>query len=379
MLNSELCSLSTGLYVHLPFCRSKCPYCHFSSSAGRENDIPRYLSALDHELFAQSTEHRAQSKQGPAILDTVYFGGGTPSILDVDQWRSLMNSIRRHCTIVPEAEITAEANPESAASQKLRELADLGVNRLSIGLQAVQDDLLRHIGRRHSYGDFMGAFHEARRAGFRNVNVDLMYGLPGQTRALWRESLRRVAELGAEHVSLYALTVEEGTPFYEQGVPVDDDLQADMYEEAAEHLTARGYAHYEISNFARPGFECRHNLKYWRNQDCRGAGVSAAYYAEGVRTRNTADLDDYLGRLERGRSPVDEELRLEGVKRRGEDIMLGLRLREGVRLEPDDVKAFGPALERFVREGLLIKEGEAVYRPTRRGWLLSNRMFRELI
>jgi oxygen-independent coproporphyrinogen-3 oxidase len=207
-----------------------------------------------------------------------------------------------------------------------------------------------------------------------------MYGLPGQTLADWRETLARVLELQPEHVSAYALSVEDGTAFDRQGVSTDDDLQADMYEAAAEELEAAGYRHYEISNFARPGRECRHNLRYWRNQDCLGAGVSAAYYVDGVRRKNTASITDYIAAVESGRRPVVEEDRLSEPERVGEDLMLRLRLREGARPDRRARDLYGPVLDRYRALGFLTQDtSSGRLQPTRLGWRLSNQLFRELL
>jgi oxygen-independent coproporphyrinogen III oxidase len=356
-----------GLYVHLPFCHVKCKFCAFAAFPGRLNDIPGYLDALSRELRSLP--------QTP--LDTVFFGGGTPTVLEAAEWKALFNTLRSHFSFAS-PEITVECNPESTTPEKLEAFLSLGVNRLSFGLQAAQERHLKALGRLHDWARFEQAWRDSRAAGFRNLNVDLMYGLPAQTLAEWGESLDRVLALGPEHLSAYALTVEEKTSFGHHGVETDDDLQADMYELLADRLEGAGYVHYEISNFARKGFECRHNLKYWRNDECLGAGVSAAWYAGGLRRKNTDDLTDYIEALEAGRSPQVEAVRLPEEERVGEDLMLGLRTRDGASLGPRTLELYGAALRRHSSDGLVrLEAGRA--KPTRRGWLLSNRLFSDLL
>jgi oxygen-independent coproporphyrinogen-3 oxidase len=359
------------LYIHIPFCHVKCRFCDFAAFPGRLKDIPRYIAALAGEMFLAA----------PSVdrtLPTLYFGGGTPSVLAVSHWEAVWSSLQRHFTW-DGAEVTIEVNPESATPELFARWRDRGVNRLSFGLQAAQDHHLKSLGRLHDWNTFAGAFRLAREAGFDNLNVDLMFGLPGQTPAEWRQSLDRVAALDPEHISAYALTVEERTAFSHAGVETDGDIQADLYETASDMLTAAGYRHYEISNFARPGRECRHNLRYWRNADCPGLGVSAAWHENGVRYKNTDNLTDYMDAVEGGRRPVLEETRLPDGERRGENLMLGLRLAEGVSPDQEDIVLYGAVLEKYAGLGFLTRDAEGRYRPTLKGWLLSNRLFSELL
>jgi oxygen-independent coproporphyrinogen-3 oxidase len=242
----------------------------------------------------------------------------------------------------------------------------------------LDDGLLRRLGRLHTVSTFLTCFQSARRAGFSNINVDLMYGLPGQTLEGWRSTVDQLLSLAPDHVSAYGLTVEEETYFHRSGVETEEDLQATMYEEAAALMERAGMVHYEISNFTRPGMECRHNLRYWRNQDCLGAGVSAAGYWGGVRRTNPDRLSAYLDHWE-GRGPMTvETTALSPLERLGEDLLLGLRLREGVRLTDAVQRHYGPVLDRFGRLGFLEKEGDR-WRPTRLGWRLSNQMFQHFL
>ena len=357
-----------GLYLHIPFCQVKCRFCDFAAYPGLKAEIPRYLSALEREIRSL----------GGGPLETLFVGGGTPTALEAAQLSGLLGAVRGVFEIVPGFEGTVECNPESATAERLEALREGGINRLSFGLQAAQDRHLRALGRLHDFAAFEKAWRLARSIGFGNLNADLMYGLPGQTPAEWDETLDRVLALAPEHVSAYALAVEERTAFGRSGVATDGDFQAELYERAAERLESAGFVHYEISNFARPGRECRHNLRYWRNQDCLGAGVSAASYVGGVRRTNSAKVANYIETVEQGRPAWIEEVVLSEPERVGEDLMLALRLKEGAPVGPRARELYGPVLAKYEALGFLkLSEGRA--RPNLRGWLLSNRLFEELL
>ena len=358
-----------GLYIHIPFCAVKCRFCHFATFPGLRGEIPRYLRALSMELAGW---------KGMA-LDSVYVGGGTPTLLSEEEFRVLFATVRRVFHLEPGAEITVECEPAGTGREKLQDLRAFGVNRVSLGLQAGQDGLLKKMGRRHTAADFARAFRAAREAGFPNLNVDLIYGLPGQTLADWKETIDFALALGPEHLSAYALDVDERSALGCSGYRPDDDLQAEMYASASQRLESEGYRHYEISNFARAGYECRHNLRYWKNLPVLGAGVSAAGFYGGARWRNTERLSDYLERVETGLSPVAETERLEGRKRAEEDLILSLRLSDGARIDSEAEGFFGQVLSRFIAEDSLQKCGEDRIRMTRSGWLASNVLFRELL
>lgn len=358
----------TGLYLHIPFCAVKCRFCDFAAYPGRRQDVPRYLKALQTELKGLFQNNPRQ------YLETFYVGGGTPSLLDQAQWAGLLAGVRKRVGISPGWEATLECNPDSVTDDKLRAWRDSGMNRLSVGLQSDEPVLLASLGRTHSYEDFVRAFRAARARGFHNLNVDLMYGLPGQTLEGWTKTVRRVLEMEPDHLSTYGLQVEESTYFHRSGVQSDDDLQSDMYEAVADILESAGFVHYEISNFARPGFECRHNLRYWRNQECFGVGVSAAWYDGMRRHTNTDDLTVYMDSVLTDGRPQAESVALSPDEREGENLMLGLRLKEGVVPTPRGLSLYRKGLDRCVQEGLLLREGDQ-YRPTRRGWRLSNQIF----
>ncbi|MBP9128441.1 MAG: radical SAM family heme chaperone HemW [Elusimicrobia bacterium] len=360
---------STGLYLHIPFCAVKCRFCDFAAYPGRRADVPRYLAALQREM---------RSIMGRPTLDTLYVGGGTPSLLDPLEWTNLVQAVNSHFELASGAEVTMECNPDGVSPEKWVAWSASGVNRISLGLQTDEPGLLALLGRTHTWDDFENAFKTARRQKIHALNVDLMFGLPGQTVSGWVSTLRRVADLGPDHISTYGLQVEEHTYFHRSGVQADDDRQADMYETAADLLESAGYVHYEISNFARPGFECRHNLRYWRNQDCLGLGVSAAGYDGARRKTNTDDLTAYMTSVETRGVSDHETVELSPAQRVGENLMLALRLKEGVVPTSRGLALYGEPLDRHVRGGLLVRDG-ARYRPTRTGWRLSNRLFVDLL
>jgi oxygen-independent coproporphyrinogen III oxidase len=367
-----------ALYVHFPFCRRRCRYCSFVSYEGREADIPAYLNVLKKEIEDCSGDERAYS---------IYFGGGTPSLLTAGQIGDVLATVRSRFTVADTAEITIEANPGTVSLAFLTGIRKLGVNRLSLGVQSLKDAELTLLGRIHNSAQAKEALLLARKSGSDNVNLDLIYGLPGQSLSDWRESLDMALAMAPEHLSLYALTLEVGTPLWqaveERQLPViDPDVTADQYELAEDVLSAHGYRHYEISNWARPGRECRHNLVYWRNRSYLGFGVAAHSYRDGHRLANTDSLDAYLAAFSRGtltekamNEPISHELHL------AETVILGLRLDEGINVEKITGQYGVDFQERYRRPlremndlGLLECSGGNL-RLTRRGRLLSNEVF----
>ncbi len=309
-----------GLYIHIPFCHARCGYCDFVTFTGKDDQRTSYIQALSQEidLYPCST------------LSTVFLGGGTPSVLEPQQIDVLFQKIKNHFTLDSEAEITLEANPESITPAQLQAWRDASINRLSIGLQAYDDTLLKAMGRLHSVHQFETAYRAAREAGFSNINIDLIYGFVGQSMESWKHTLRSALALQPEHLSLYALAIEEHTPFGAAGVTVNNDLQAEMYAWARSTLTQNGYPQYEISNFALPGKACRHNLIYWHGQDYLGLGVGAVGCTRGTRWENQKNLGPYYKDIAAGRKPIQLEETLDARTLKFERLMLGLRLREGV-------------------------------------------------
>jgi oxygen-independent coproporphyrinogen-3 oxidase len=351
-----------GLYLHIPFCQARCGYCDFVTYAGKDDQRDAYVAVLCEEirLYGTSEQRAASSEQelqnyqdvclprlplaaclpdrqaGRLLISTVFLGGGTPSVLEPEHIHAIFRSIRKHFAVDPAAEVTLEANPESISVEKLKAWHKAGINRLSIGLQAYDDDLLRAMGRLHTVEQFERSYQQARQAGFDNISVDLIYGLPGQGPDSLKQTLEATVALSPEHISLYSLTVEEHTPFAAQGISVDADAQAEMYDTARGYFNSEGYEQYEISNFARPGRACRHNLIYWRAQDYLGLGVGAVGCVAGTRWQNHKDLRSYLQDALAGKFPRASVERLDEPTRKFERLMLGLRLREGIAWEAEE-------------------------------------------
>ncbi len=316
---------SLSLYLHIPFCVKKCAYCDFPSHAGRGKDIPAYIEALKDEI-TESGRNYADRR-----VETIFFGGGTPSILTGDQMKTLTDALFSAFSVPPDAEISMEANPGTLTPEKLLSYRQAGINRLSIGVQAMNDRLLQNIGRIHTRDEAAEAVRMAKEAGFGNINIDLMYGLPGQSPADFEDTLHQALNLPVTHLSMYSLIVEEGTPLYarvEQGEEIPGDEETLLMQHTAARIAAQhGLFRYEISNYARPGFECRHNLVYWRRGDYLGLGCAAHSMADGARFSNTASLSGYLsGVKETERQLLDDTDALE------ETVMLSLRTTEGMDL-----------------------------------------------
>ena len=355
------------LYVHIPFCRHKCGYCDFNAYAGMDRLMGEYVEALEREL----TSIHAAGNVGR--LDTVYFGGGTPSLLPPELMSRLLRFIQHKFDVAPRAEVTLEANPGSTDEERLRAWLDGGVNRISLGVQGFDHRALAVLERRTDAAQAERAFALARRAGVRNVNIDLIYAVPYQSLDSWVETLRLGIALGPDHVSTYCLTFEEGTLLFrrraEGKVPeVPSDLAWDQLDAACVELDAAGYKRYEVSNWARPGFESRHNLAYWRCRSVYGAGAGAHSYATDGRTAwrtwNVARPKDYI----RGPWLADSE-ELDNRKKDAEALMLGLRTAEGTA----ERTGFEDEMAELAAGGLIVREGGRV-RPTRRGMDLHNQI-----
>ena len=387
-----------SLYIHVPFCQTKCPYCDFNTYQGIESLMTPYLAALKAEL---ATWGRALA--GPAV-NTVFFGGGTPSYLPGDAVGGILSAVRDAFQLQPDAEITLEANPGDLTPARAESLLAQGVNRLSIGVQSLDNDLLTLLGRRHDAAQAIAAYQTVRRAGFDNVNLDLMYGLPRQSAAQWRDTLQGLAALEPAHISLYCLTLEEGTPLHrwvEQGqLPHPDvDLAADMYHYAGELLEGAGYHHYEISNWSRPGLASRHNLAYWRNLPYLGVGPGAHSCLDGCRFWNLDSPRRYIATVQEwadsgpaataaptgewleGVGPVDGWEGIPPDLAAAETMFLGLRLLEGLdlgrasaRLGVDLGEKYRPQIEELLELGLVERQG-SVIRLSPQACLIANQVF----
>ncbi|MDO9309340.1 MAG: radical SAM family heme chaperone HemW [Deltaproteobacteria bacterium] len=372
------------LYIHIPFCVEKCGYCAFVSAKPWPGEIESY-----HELLLQEMRLAAADHESGQPLDSIYFGGGTPSLMQPRQVSRIIDLAAELFSLSPRAEITLEANPGTIDRERLQNFREAGVNRLSLGVQSFDDVLLRRLGRVHDAAQARHAFREARLAGFGNIGIDLIHGLPGQTFSGWREELREALALSPEHISVYGLTVEEGTPFalrYPEESPEipDDDRSAEMFETADTVLVEAGFEHYEIANYATDGYRSRHNSGYWRRDGYLGLGVAAHSLLRrehGYRFSNHDTLEEYGRELAAGRLPRRDQHQLNREDALAEFMFLGLRLAEGV-LADDFEREFGSplrsvygtVLDELLRIGLLQQELGAL-RLTRRGLLLSNQVF----
>ncbi len=365
MMESKLLEL----YFHIPFCMQKCLYCDFLSAPAGESDREAYMKALFLE-----TERRAKQFKDYRIC-SIFIGGGTPSVVAAEDIAGLLEIVKRNYQLTEDAEITIEVNPGTVDREKLRIYRRAGINRLSIGLQSARNQELQALGRIHSYEQFLETYEVAGEAGFTNINVDLMSALPGQSLASYRDTLEKVLELRPEHISAYSLIIEEGTPFHsyfaegQLDLP-DEDTEREMYVLTESLLKEWGYHRYEISNYALPGKECRHNLGYWKRQEYLGLGLGSASLIQNCRFHNTSDMAVYLqcfaeakegtNRIDTEAYPVEEEQVLSVKEQMEETMYLGLRMTQGVALQEfarcfnrTAEEVFGPVIERNCKDGLL--------------------------
>lgn len=393
--------MNYSLYIHIPFCEHRCNYCDFNTFAGIKDKIPEYVSALAEEIRIVNIKSRKHS------IHTIYFGGGTPSLINLTLYRKLYSSIKNCCMLTEDCEISLEANPGTLTPEYLQGLRRLGFNRISIGIQSTDPFDLVRLERIHDTNDILNSVRFAREAGFKNINLDMIFGLPWQDLSSWRQSLLRAIDLQPEHFSLYSLIVEPGTrlsAWYQKGLieVQDQDKEGDMYELAMDMLDDAGYGHYEISNWAirdpERDFRCRHNLQYWLNEPYLGVGAGAHGYAGGVRTVNVSEIPAYIGCFQEGieekfsfpRSPatistaeVDKETQMKDF------MMLGLRLVEdGVSDERfrscygvSMMDVFDGEINALISVGLLewVGQGEDQLRLTKRGVMVANQVFMEFV
>jgi len=417
----------TSIYIHIPFCTHRCAYCDFNTYAGQEEMIPAYVEALCREMEFVGTRFLTGRRADHATIGTIFFGGGTPSLLTPKQFESIFKSIRSNFTLTSDAEISIEANPGTVNYEALRQLREIGINRISFGVQSANAFELKMLERAHNFFDVIEAVASARKAGFDNLNLDLIYGLPEQSLETWQSTVKRILDLHPEHISAYALTLEHGTPFGRWAskglLPLPDpDLAAEMYEWASETLEANGYVNYEISNWALdrgrktedetpesfvirpPSFACKHNLQYWRGLPYLAFGAGAHGYADGFRYSNALRIKTYIDRL----SNIDD--RISGLefplspaavnqhKQTHQDdmsefMMTGLRLtREGV--SPDEFQArfgaslrevYGKEIDELLKVGLVESKTSGFFKNpevltlTPRGRLLGNQVFMRFV
>lgn len=424
-----------SIYLHIPFCVRKCLYCDFLSFAvpgfqkeeqtgirprgcGSVEDTERvksYVNLLKRQVIAEAENYRDHR------VISVFWGGGTPSLLETEMVQELMDVLRRHYTVMPEAEVTIETNPGTVTAQKLQGYITAGINRISIGLQSTDDEELKRIGRIHDYRTFLETYRLAREAGFRNINIDLMAALPGQSEASYAETLRRVTELAPEHISAYSLIVEEGTSFYKlygddkdrdvdtsettavseryrvcgsvkseqkerEYLPLpNEDVERAIYEETEKLLQQYGYNRYEISNYAKKGYACRHNEGYWRRKEYLGIGLGASSLIGKQRYRNLSRYDEYIDAVQ-NRTDIHEETEyLEKTNEMEEFMFLGLRMMEGVsrtkfyeNFEKEIEEVYGEQLMRLAGDGLIRSDEERI-ELTKRGIDISNYVFEQFL
>ena len=384
-----------SLYVHIPFCETKCPYCDFNTYAAIESLMPVYIKALESEIALWGGLLEMPS------VHTVFFGGGTPSYLPAIHIRRALDAIRAVFNLLPDAEITLEANPGDFSDDKLAQYLECGVNRLSIGVQSFDDAMLKMLGRRHSAADAVQAYRQASKSGFDNISIDLMYGLPYQSVERWQSALARSLELAPPHISMYCLTLEGGTPmerWVEQGsMPTPDtDLAADMYLMAQDEMRSAGYRHYEISNWALDGMRSRHNLTYWRNEPYLGVGPGAHSYLGEYRFSALKSPREYVRRMQQAEPEprdktmrekirsvpvVDDIERIDAPLEMAETMMMGLRLDEGIGIAAF-IDRFGAPPSRFYADALgelerlnLLCTQDGALRLTHQGRMLGNEVF----
>lgn len=371
-----------GIYVHIPFCKQKCYYCDFVSYCTKDNLIEDYVKAVEKEI---------ELKNIKSTITTIYIGGGTPSYIDSNYIKEIVNKIFEK-NVSKEAEITIEVNPGTVTFEKLKDYKDCGINRLSIGLQSTQDELLKKIGRIHNFEEFLNTYKMAKKIGFKNINIDLMIGLPGQRISDLKDSLEKVVKLKPKHISVYSLIVEEGTPISEKiqkgelELP-DEETERNMYWYVKNTLELNGYIHYEISNFAKKGYYSKHNMNCWEQKEYLGIGSAAHSYRDITRYSNTTNVEEYIknvkqNKLERNR--IIHEIQKEDDTKK-EFMLLGLRKIEGIKISDfknkfgdNPIYLYRTELNKLVEEKLIIVDDDNI-RLTNKGIDLANLVWEEFV
>lgn len=386
---------NVGLYIHIPFCKQKCQYCDFKSYAGKEKFIDTYIRWLEFELKGVGEGNRLDYENNLddlAVVKSIYIGGGTPSFIDGKYIEEILSIANEYYTVDDNAEITIEVNPGTVDKDKFETYLRSGINRISIGLQSTHDRLLKELGRIHTYEDFLNTYNLARSVGFKNINVDLMLGLPNQSLQDLEESLKEIIKLNPEHISVYSLIIEEGTLFYKklemnEIVLPDDELERKMYWGTKKKLENAGYVHYEISNFAKPGFESKHNLSCWNQEEYIGIGVAAHSYTNDVRYSNIDSIEEYIKNCEEDNETDnfvfhEKQTKISKMK---EFMMLGLRKIQGIRIQDfknkfgeNPIYLYRKELEKLVNEELLEIDGDII-KLTNKGIDLANLVWEEFV
>ncbi len=382
-------SKNLELYIHIPFCVRKCAYCDFLSGPADDRTIEHYVEKVIDEIGAYGNSDSFSD----TMVTTIFLGGGTPSILSGRQMQRIMDSVRANFSIAEGAEISMEANPGTVTKEKLVAYRQAGINRISFGLQSTNNEELKLLGRIHTYEEFLESYGLARECGFHNINVDLISAIPGQTQESWEESIRKVLALEPEHISAYSLIIEEGTPFFERYgegaegehlLPSEED-EREMYRCTEEVLEEAGYHRYEISNYAKEGRECRHNLGYWERENYLGIGLGASSLVDNVRYKNTDELNYYMGHASELSKIQEDKDVLSRKEQMEEFIFLGLRKIKGISIEEFEKifgdsleKCYGDSIKRMQEKKMLVRE-EGFLKLTKKGIDVSNYVFAEIL
>ena len=383
-----------GLYIHIPFCKQKCSYCDFCSYANKESFIKRYIQCVLKEIIEVGNNNKIDFENGKDdlfLVKTIYIGGGTPSLIDSKYIVQIIEDIKLNFEIDENAEITIEVNPGTVTLEKLEDYKRAGINRLSIGLQSTHEHLLKEIGRIHTYLDFLDTFRFAREAGFENINVDLMIGLPNQTLEEVKDSIEEIVSMEPEHISVYSLILEENTPLFkkvEEGLELpNEDLERKMYWAVKQTLEQNNYIHYEISNFAKKGYESKHNLDCWNQKEYIGFGIAAHSYTNGIRYSNIENIEQYIKNYDEDKTEENlvfhEKQDMEAMQK--EYMLLGLRKIDGVSIQEFKIKfvanpvfLYHSELEKLVNEELLEIDGDMI-KLTNKGLDLANIVWEEFV
>lgn len=383
-----------GLYIHIPFCKQKCSYCDFCSYANKESFIKRYIQCVLKEIIEVGNNNKIDFENGKDdlfLVKTIYIGGGTPSLIDSKYIVQIMEDIKLNFEIDEKAEITIEVNPGTVTLEKLEDYKKAGINRLSIGLQSTHEHLLKEIGRIHTYLDFLDTFRFAREAGFENINIDLMIGLPNQTLEEVKDSIEEIVSMEPEHISVYSLILEENTPLFkkvEEGMELpNEELERKMYWTVKQILEQNNYIHYEISNFAKKGYESKHNLDCWNQKEYIGFGIAAHSYTNGIRYSNIENIEQYIKNYDENKTEENlvfhEKQDMEVMQK--EYMLLGLRKIDGVSIQEFKIKfvanpvfLYHSELEKLVNEELLEIDGDRI-KLTNKGLDLANIVWEEFV
>lgn len=369
-----------ALYIHIPFCKQKCLYCDFPSYSHKEEFMDKYIEALNKEILEKTKKYK---------IESLFIGGGTPSYLNNKNLKSLLNTINK-LDFIENAEKTIECNPGTINKEKLEIILNGGINRISFGLQSANNEILKKIGRIHTYEEFKENYILARKIGFKNINIDMMFGLPNQNLNIWLESLKEVVELNPDHISSYSLIIEEKTPFYSLynkdllDLPSEEE-ERKMYEMGRDFLESKGYHQYEISNYAKDNKECFHNKIYWECKEYIGVGVSSSSYIDGKRIKNIDNIKEYIKNINENNSVIDEELENTEKDKIEEFMFMGLRMIKGIEEKEFEIRfkkkvdeLYKEVIKKHIKNGLLIRENGRIF-LSKKGIELSNMVMSDMI